>query len=62
MASRYIGVALGGALKDVTDSGSTTSSAIELVVDMTAVPKRQDVILALEQIEAYLLQNEYPLT
>jgi hypothetical protein len=61
MASRYIGINLGGSLSGVSDDSSTTSKSIELVIDMVAAPKKQDVMLALEHIEAYLLQQEYPL-
>lgn len=50
MASRFYGVNVGAMQpKDVTESGSTTSSAVEVAIDLT---KCTDKLQALQQLEA----------
>lgn len=56
MADTYIGVNKGLAVETVTTGASTTSKAIELRFADT-VTKKQDVILAMEQIKKFLLTN-----
>lgn len=59
MASRYYGVSVGGGLPaDVTESGSTTSKKIELVVDLTATGLNKIQLLkALEALQNYIIQD-----
>lgn len=59
MADRFYGIAVGGQLpKDVTESGSTTSAAIELRISDTAYTTKKHVLMALEGLEAYLQLKE----
>jgi len=63
MAKRYIGLNRGNELDGgITEDSSTTSKSIELVIDLadTALT-RQDVMLALEALEAYLIKRNWPL-
>lgn len=56
MADTYVGVNKGLALETVTTGASTTSKAIELRFADT-VTKKQDVLLGLEQIKKFIIQN-----
>jgi len=57
MADRYYGAAVGASLpKDITESGSTNSTAIELRV--TTGTDVRAVLLALEAIEYYISSRE----
>ena len=63
MAKRYIGLNRGNQLDGgITEDSSTTSTSIELVIDLadTALT-REDVMLALEALEAYLIKRNWPL-
>jgi len=55
MADRFYGIDVGGQLPvDVTESGSTTSKAIELRVSDTAYASRKAVELAIEALRWYI--------
>ena len=59
MASRYYGCEVGAGLPaDITESGSTTSKKIELVVDLTASGLNKIAVLkALKALEGYIIQD-----
>jgi hypothetical protein len=59
MAAYYIGINVGaGAMGAITDGTSTTSKEVEIVIaDTTKVPTREDLILAVEKMYAYLSAN-----
>lgn len=63
MAKRYIGLNRGNQLDGaITEDSSTTSKSIELVIDLADTTlTREDVMLALEAIEAYLIKRNWPL-
>lgn len=60
MASEYFGIDLGGAISDIEQDSSTNSTDIELAVDLTNSPTREQVIVALQNIRDYLLQIDWP--
>ena len=63
MAKQYIGLNRGNQLDGaITEDSSTTSKSIELVIDLadTALT-REDVMMALEALEAYLIKRTWPL-
>lgn len=63
MAKQYIGLNRGNQLDGgITEDSSSTSKSIELVIDLadTALT-REDVMLALEALEAYLIKRNWPL-
>lgn len=62
MATRYYGANIGATMPtEVTESGSTTSSTVELVVvyDATGANKTK-VLNALEAIKNYIIKDTYP--
>lgn len=63
MAKRYIGLNRGNQLDGAIAEGSSTQSkSIELVIDLAdATLTREDVMLALEALEAYLIKRTWPL-
>ena len=59
MASRFYGINKGGMQpKDVTESGATTNSGVEVQIDLTKVTSKLDAIQMLEAIENYLATIE----
>ena len=60
MASEYFGIDLGGVISDIEQDSSTNSTDIELAVDLTNSPTREQVIVALQNIRDYLLQIDWP--
>jgi hypothetical protein len=59
MADRFYGIAIGGMTPaDVTESGSTTSKAVEIRVSDTAYASKQQVLNAIEALENYLITRE----
>lgn len=63
MAKQYLGLTRGNQLNgSITEDSSTTSKSIELVIDLadTALTKN-DVLIALEALEAYLIKRSWPL-
>lgn len=55
MASRFYGVNVGAMLpKDVTESSSTTSSAVELQIDLAKVTTRLAILQCIEALESYM--------
>jgi hypothetical protein len=62
MANRYYGVAVGGSMPtEVTESGSTTSKDVELVVNLSAAgTDKVQVLKALEAISNYVATDTWP--
>lgn len=59
MASRFYGVNKGAMMpKDVTESGSTTSSGVEVAIDLTKVTSKIDALNCLEAIQDYIATIE----
>lgn len=59
MASRFYGINKGGMQpKDVTEATSTTSSGVEVQIDLTKVTSKLDAIQMLQAIENYLATTE----
>lgn len=59
MASRFYGINVGGMQpKDVTESGSTTSSAIELQIDLTKCTDKLQAVQLVEALQNYLQTTE----
>ena len=62
MANVYIGINIGGGIEDVTHDSSTTSSDVEVVVNLASGLSKAEIMIALEMIEAYLSGKDYPLS
>lgn len=60
MASRYYGINRGQNDFQIVEGSSTNSTNIELVVNLASSPSREDVILALEKFENYLISHIWP--
>jgi hypothetical protein len=63
MAARYYGVVIGGdQAADVTDSASTTSRAIELVISNTTATgiNKLQVIRAIQALEDFISTDTWP--
>jgi hypothetical protein len=59
MASRYYGANVGAMFKtDVTEGSSTTSSAVEVQIDLAKTTNKLAVLQALEAIRDYLIMTE----
>lgn len=63
MAKRYIGLDRGNQVDgSITEDSSTTSKAIELTIDLADTDlTKNDVLLALETLENYILKRLWPL-
>lgn len=57
MATYFFGINNGaGAMASVTESATTTSKDIEVVINTTAnVPSKEELLLALEKFEDYIV-------
>jgi hypothetical protein len=61
MATRKYSYDLGQNEYQIVDAaGSGTTTGIELTVDLAKILSKEDVILALEKIENYLIRNIWP--
>lgn len=59
MASRYYGVDKGAMQPtDVTEDSSTTSSGLEVAIDLTKITSKIDAIQCLEAVKNYLQTKE----
>ena len=59
MASRYYGANVGAMTKlNVTEDSSTTSSAVELQIDLAKVTSKLAVLQALDALRDYLITVE----
>jgi len=56
----FFGIDLGLSLDTVIDDDSTTGKSVELVVELDDDPTKEQVIVALQNLRDYLLQNDWP--
>jgi len=61
MASTYVGIDIGKTdVSNVSVGTSTTSKPIELVIDKTNSPTREQVTLAINTLKNYLATSTWP--
>lgn len=60
MASVYYGLNRGQPIESVKIGTATNSTDVEVRVDTTKVTSRADLLLALYNIEAQILKQDYP--
>lgn len=60
MASRYYALDVGLPLTSVVEGSSTQSKTVEVAVDLADSATREQVIVALENIKNYILQDVWP--
>ena len=60
MASRYYGLDVGLPQTDVAEGASTQSKTVEVAVDLADNATREQVLVALKNIENYILQDVWP--
>ncbi len=60
MASRYYALDIGDNMTEVVEGSSTGSKTVEVVVDLADNATRDQVIVALENIKNYILQDSWP--
>lgn len=60
MADRIYGVDRGGEVHDVVDQLTSPTKDFELVVDLAESPTREEVVLAIDIIKAYIMQSVWP--
>lgn len=61
MADRFYGINIGAATEGaVTEDSSSPSKSVEVVIDLAVVTTREQALLALEKIEAYLTTSNWP--
>lgn len=61
MASTYVGIDIGkGDVSDVSVGTSTTSKPIEIVIDKTNTPTREQVTIAINTLKNYLTTSTWP--
>ena len=60
MASRYYGLDVGLPQTSVLEGSSTQSKTVEVVVDLADLATREQVLIALENITNYILQDVWP--
>jgi len=60
MATRLYSAEVGTTLVDITQaSGSATTAGMELTIDLAKFTNKKAVILALEQLTAYITKNNW---
>jgi len=60
MATRLYSAEVGAKLVDITQaSGSATTAGMELTIDLAKFTSKKAVILALEQLTAYITKNNW---
>jgi hypothetical protein len=60
MASRYYALDIGLPQTSVVEGSSTQTKTVEVVVDLADTPTREQVLIALKNIENYILQDVWP--
>lgn len=60
MAKHYIGIDLGKGPSTITISTSTTSKAIEVVIDDTKIKNKAQAVTLLELIEGRIATESFP--
>lgn len=57
MAKAYVGVNNGSGVSGVLTGTSTTSAAVEIVIDDTKIMSRREAYVAIDQIKAFLASS-----
>lgn len=60
MASRYYALDIGENMTEVVEGSSSGSKTVEVVVDLADNATREQVLIAMENIKNYILQNIWP--
>jgi hypothetical protein len=60
MASRYYALDIGLPQTDVAEGSTTQSKTVEVAVDLADNATREQVLIALKNIENYILQDVWP--
>jgi hypothetical protein len=60
MAVQYFGIEKGGKFTTVTQDSSSTGKTIEVAVDLADGASKEQVIVALQNLKDYILQNKWP--
>ncbi len=62
MATRLYGISKGENLGQVTEGvgSATAADGVELTVDLAAISSKEQVLLALECIEAHIIKGNWP--
>ena len=60
MASRFYALDIGLPQTDVVEGSSTQSKTVEVAVDLADNAPREQVLVALKNIENYILQDVWP--
>jgi hypothetical protein len=60
MASRFYGIALGANAYEVEEDSSSNTTDIEVAVDLTNSPTREDVVVGLTNIINYIMRDQWP--
>jgi hypothetical protein len=60
MASRYYALEIGLPQTDVAEGSSTQSKTVEVAVNLADSATRDQVLVALENIKNYILQDVWP--
>ncbi len=60
MAKHYVGIDRGKGQTDINIDTSTTSKAIEVVIDDTKISSKSEIRACLEQIQARLAVETFP--
>ena len=60
MSAQYFGINVGDDEYEATSGTSTTSKEVEIVIaDISKVTSKQDLLLALEKLENFILRSNY---
>lgn len=60
MASRFYALDIGGNQTQVVEGSSTGSKTVEVVVDLADNATREQVLICIENIRNYILQDSWP--
>jgi L-alanine-DL-glutamate epimerase-like enolase superfamily enzyme len=61
MATRKYGISLGENHTEVTEAvGSAVTDNVEVTIDLAAGMSRQDAILALQKVQNYIAEHNWP--
>lgn len=60
MAVQYFGIEKGAKFTTVTQDSSSTGKTIEVAVDLADSATKEQVLVGLQNIKDYILQNKWP--
>ena len=60
MAVRYFGIEKGAKFTTVTQGSSSTGKTVEVTVDLADGASKEQVLVALQNLKDYILQNKWP--